>query len=95
MYCKCSKYVKYTREDGRVRHTSPTIVVLFLTFLARRLWRVAQVVTDLIWQTDFLISHGETRVGSSPTPLKSFWLSSLFALDIIGYMELTSQTAVE
>jgi hypothetical protein len=87
--------VKYSREDGRVRHTIPIIAALVLTSLARRLWRVAQVVTDLIWQTDFLISHGETRVGSSPTPLKFFGLSSLFAFDIIGYMKLTSQALAE
>ena len=31
---------------------------------------------DLVWKTDFLTSHGETRVGSNPTLLNYFWLSS-------------------
>jgi hypothetical protein len=46
--------------------------------MAERLWRVAQVcVSYLVWlKTDFLISHGETRVGSNPTPLIFLLFSS-------------------
>lgn len=39
--------------------------------MAERLWRVTQVSKILASEYRSLFSHGETRVGSNPTPLIS------------------------
>jgi uncharacterized membrane protein len=66
--------------------------------MAERLWRVAQVVIKLgLVKQIFLNSHGETRVGSNPTPLIFLicFLHSLMALFFFFGSALTASIIEE